>query len=921
MIKVNLRKFSETDLERVLSWRGHREAVLVTDDFGKTVESDTYALMLTHVGLVINRKYPKVKYSVDQLVPSSKVGDKHTVVYNNATLSKPINYALKEVMPEIDCPIENDNIKLMVYNWQCILNNVITVMSEESIVSARAEDVAELHDDKGIAEIRDKVRNREVSIDEGEELFETYLRESASLDYNVMALLTRTGGVSINQAYQTVVVRGAVFDLNNTILPNPIMDNYAGGIGNVADNLGDSRSSGKAETVSTPIKIPNGWKKMGDIQVGDQVIHPSGYPTNVTHVHPQGVTKVLRVLFEDGRYSDVNPEHLWKISGLTEDAEWEVETTANLVTRINSGEELGIPFCVSEQNEDKEFETEPPLAHILSGGKGIPKEYLFGSTNQRLDALLGIMNSQMIKKNDPLLDEDVDDKYSYWYSTSKHKEMAEDIQYLARSLGLFAKLTKGESSWNLLIRKPTEGVNKLKIVGIEERPDEETKCITVDHPDHLYVSNNFVVTHNSLISNGRGLKDSEWFHRKTNIFSSPMQGIDHLVDCGTKSYLPMTITCKEMTRSLLGFFYLDEEDQTEKIVTNETVKKTKAGTILKLRSAAFCNHPKPGTVCGKCFGKMKSNIPYNVMTKRDANIGLYSSTTICNPIGQKMLSTKHFIRNAITKAFEVYHKDIDILTTNGDEIFLKEDIIREGTKMILKSSIVKDLSDYRSLDTLDEVTMDKLPNLPEVTFEYEIEDIMIGGTTTQRHSCRTSISSRQARFSLGFLQFLMDSELEVQDRKFVVVDLKDWNHSEPIFSLPYTREDLDQHRARVENFLTFNKRNTAWKRQVVTPKVFADTLSEFWTLINSETKGINMVYLEVVLAAALTKDPENGSYQLALGEQEKYFSSFISCIENRGVGQMMIFEKQQLYLNSPKSFLIKDRQGSPLECFFQHAVN
>lgn len=644
--------------------------VEVTDDFGKTALTDTYALMLTWVGLIVHRHYPKVKYSIEQLIPSNKAtGEKKSIVYNDDTLAIPINYTLKRVMIDVDDPVENDDIKLMVYNWQCILNNVITVLSEEAVISATAGDVADLMDDPGIVEIIDRVRAGKVSIDEGEDLFAEYIKTSETLDYNTMTLLTRTGGVSINQAYQTVGVRGAVFDLNNSIQPNAIMDNYAKGIGNLADNLGDSRSSGKA-----------------------------------------------------------------------------------------------------------------------------------------------------------------------------------------------------------------------------------------------------------LVSNGRGLKDSEWFHRKANLFSAVMQGIEHLTDCGTTSRIPITITCKEMIRALMGKYMLND-DGVEELITDKTAKEVKAGTTIQVRSMSFCNLDKAGHVCGKCYGKLKGHMPYNRITETDANIGLYSSTTLCNPLGQKMLSTKHFIRNAVTKAFEVFNKDKDILKTNGDEIYLTKEITRPGTKMILRSSIVKDLSDFRSLDTLDEVTMDKLPHFSEVVFEYEIEDIMIGGTTTQRHPCTTSVSSRQARFSMGFLQFLMDSELQVQDRRFVVVDLAEWNHIEPIFVLPYTREDLDQHRARVENFLTFNKRNTAWRRQVVTPKVFGETLAEFWTLINAETKGINMVYLEVVLAAALTKRPEESSFQLTLGEQEKYFSSFINCIENRGSSTLMIFEKQQSLLNTPKAFLVKDRQPSPLECFFQHACS
>ena len=108
---------------------------------------------------------------------------------------------------------------------------------------------------------------------------------------------------------------------------------------------------------------------------------------------------------------------------------------------------------------------------------------------------------------------------------------------------------------------------------------------------------------------------------------------------------------------------------------------------------------------------------------------------------------------------------------------------------------------------------------------------------------------------------------------------------------------------------------------MVTPKIFGEVMSEFWTLINAETKGINMIHVETILTCALTRDPNNLSYKLANGVGEKYFTSFISCIDNRGSGGLMIFERQQNVMNNARTFNIKDRQSSPLECFLQLGVS
>jgi hypothetical protein len=120
--------------------------------------------------------------------------------------------------------------------------------------------------------------------------------------------------------------------------------------------------------------------------------------------------------------------------------------------------------------------------------------------------------------------------------------------------------------------------------------------------------------------------------------------------------------------------------------------------------------------------------------------------------------------------------------------------------------------------------------------------------------------------------------------------------------------------------MTFNKRNTAWRNQVVTPKIFGEVLSEFWTLINQEITGINAVHIESLLYCCLAKDPNNLSYAMVNGPGDKYFTSFVNCITNRGGGGLFIYEKQQNVLNESKTFMMMDRQGSVLESFWSLAA-
>ena len=657
MMKVSLREFANLTEDVILRWMGFRIAVEVVDDFGESLKTDTYNLMISWYGLNIHRHWNKEKYSIDEII--------QTAVYNDNSLATPVNNFLARIMPTMYDPVDTDLVKRLLFAWQAKLNNFLVAFTETSAVSATAECVLEMMDDPGIKEIKEKILNNEITIDEGEGLFIDYVKTAPSLDFNIFTLLARTGGVSYNQAYQQAVMRGAVFDLNNQILPNAITNSYGEGITNLADSLGDSRSAGKA-----------------------------------------------------------------------------------------------------------------------------------------------------------------------------------------------------------------------------------------------------------LLSNGKALQDSEWFHRKIHLLLAPVIAINHHEDCGSPFLIPSKIDNRAKAIALEGK-YMKGEDGNLVLITPAVAKKLTVGETIEIRSIKFCLNHDANTPCRTCYGMMKQAIPYNVIMKRDANVGMFAGTTICNPIGQSLLSTKHFLRNTVTQPFVVDRLDEDVISTNGDDIFIHKKLCCKGTKLVLHNGIVRELSDFRMLDSLDNISQDKMSFFNEVRLEYLIEDPMVGGETVFQKSVRTSVSTRSARLSMDLLEYVLEKGWETHDRKNVSIDLSDWNNKSPLFNLPYMHEDLNVHRERIENFLVFSKRNKVWREQVVSPKLFGQTLDEFWSLINHKFKGNNIVYPEIMLMAVTAANPEQGDYSLKNGDKESYFTSFHQCVGNRGSGTIFIFDNQQGILNKPSSFDVVNRQPSPLECYWR----
>ena len=146
----------------------------------------------------------------------------------------------------------------------------------------------------------------------------------------------------------------------------------------------------------------------------------------------------------------------------------------------------------------------------LSIDKFIPNDYLYSSIDDRLKLFQGLIDTDGYKDGDFIE-----------YSTSS-KKLAEDFLELARGLGYYAHCTSRIPKYTYKSKK-RDGVenyrvyinlNKHKkfIVGIDYECSEESKCILVDSEDHLFVTRDYTVTHNTYCFLRECLK-----HHITNI--------------------------------------------------------------------------------------------------------------------------------------------------------------------------------------------------------------------------------------------------------------------------------------------------------------------------------------------------------------------------------------------------------------------
>lgn len=160
------------------------------------------------------------------------------------------------------------------------------------------------------------------------------------------------------------------------------------------------------------------------------------------------------------------------------------------------------------------------LDGLGSREKFIPDDYLYAAPDLRLALLRGLLDTDGYVTSGG---------HSVEYTTSSPR-LAEGVAFLARSLGGVvscrvrepAYTYRGESrigspSSRMVIRLPegmcpvgsekhlarwrgTSGRNHRSVIAVEPVGEEECRCIRVEAEDHLYVTRDFIVTHNSAFA-------------------------------------------------------------------------------------------------------------------------------------------------------------------------------------------------------------------------------------------------------------------------------------------------------------------------------------------------------------------------------------------------------------------------------------
>lgn len=286
---------------------------------------------------------------------------------------------------------------------------------------------------------------------------------------------------------------------------------------------------GKALSLDSDIITPKGIVKLKDVKVGMEILGMSGKSQLIVGVYPQGTINCYKVTFSDGTSVKCNDQHIWTVADKRAPNKWNNYTLQEILDKglfaiqfprgLHCEFELELRWAIPNQGvvnfQKQPIPKNPYTFGVLLKDKveatqdntstkdiHIPQEYLFNEKDIRVKLLQGFLGLKV--------EMSFGEKRVLIVPKSCEK-LAQDLAFLARGLGHFCTVKSIETvqgqAYEILIEFWHSERDNLKrfITSIELIGKQEMQCIEVSNEDGLFMTNDFVVTHNSTALRHHGM--------------------------------------------------------------------------------------------------------------------------------------------------------------------------------------------------------------------------------------------------------------------------------------------------------------------------------------------------------------------------------------------------------------------------------
>ncbi len=330
------------------------------------------------------------------------------------------------------------------------------------------------------------------------------------------------------------------------------------------------------------------------------------------------------------------------------------------------------------------------LFNKLSYEKFIPECYLFNSIENRIKLLNGLMDTDGTVSSDGT--------FVSFCSTSL--ELIKGVKELVQSLGGIATDHKpkkntyiyngekkiGKKSYTITLKmnpdinpfslkrkfdlvvpktkyKPIRYIVAARLIGIKE-----AKCISVDNPSHLYITNDYLVTHNTFIACGQALKLLKKDDKFTRIILVKSVTVLEGEDIG---YLKGDIATK-MEPVMISFL-----DNFHKIIGEDNTKRMLDMGIIEVLPLAYIRGRSIDNAI--IIVDEAQNISLKNMRSTMTRIGEYSKMIITGD--SKQIDIKNRKLSSLDTVVRMFSNKIGV----GTMTFEVSDIVRSKVVMMIEN--------------------------------------------------------------------------------------------------------------------------------------------------------------------------------------------------------------------------------------------
>ncbi|WP_043266287.1 helicase-related protein [Streptomyces sp. CT34] len=314
-------------------------------------------------------------------------------------------------------------------------------------------------------------------------------------------------------AVPRAVTEGGILDAFDARLPFTLTDGQRKVSREIFDDLATEHpmhrllqgevGSGKAQPLDALVLTPRGFRPMGEMAVGTEVVVPSGETALVDGVFPQGEREVWRLVLSDGSSVECDDEHLWIVASRATGER--VLTTRELRADPRDGDGLPkwsiapatpVDLDGGGARPDDPYRMGRTLGEGGAGpaGRTVPDAYRNAPVKDRRALLRGLLDAGSVRTGGTTA-----------VLRAAPAPLAADVAWLARSLGGTARTVRvRDGGHDVRVALPDDSTGpdafRRAVESVEYVGRKPVRCISVAHPSRAYVTDHFTVTHNTMVA-------------------------------------------------------------------------------------------------------------------------------------------------------------------------------------------------------------------------------------------------------------------------------------------------------------------------------------------------------------------------------------------------------------------------------------